>query len=123
MKKILLALFALFFCVTSYVNAGSKIVFTKPASIIRPKSPLPEAPTLILGEYDEEELVISLTGYDGDITITVTDSTTLQLVSIQYESVLSPDTVCVDLSNLPSSVYAVMIELDNGDCYYADIQI
>lgn len=123
MKKCLLAFIALFFCMTSYVNAGSKIVFTKTASISRPKSPQPEVPTLILGEYDDEELVIYLTEYDGDITITVTDATTLQLVSIQAESVISPDTVSVDLSNLPCSIYNIMIELDNGDCYSADIQI
>ena len=123
MKKFLLAFIALFFCMTSYVNAGSKIVFTKTASIIRPKSPQPEVPTLILGEYDDEELVIYLSEYDGDITITVTDATTLQLVSIQTESVISPDTVSIDLSNLPCSIYNIMIELDNGDCYSADIQI
>ena len=29
----------------------------------------------------------------------------------------------VDLSNLPCSIYNIMIELDNGDCYSADIQI
>ena len=63
MKKFILAFIALFFCMTSYVNAGSKIVFTKTASIIRPKSPQPEVPTLILGEYDDEELVIYLTEY------------------------------------------------------------
>ena len=123
MKKFLLALFALFFCMTSFVSAGSKIVFVKTTSIIRPKSPLPEDPTLILGEYDEEQLAISVTGYDGDITITVTDATTLQLINTQTEAVLSPDTVYVDLSNLPSSIYNITIELDNSDIYYADIQI
>ena len=108
---------------TSFVSAGSKIVFVKTTSIIRPKSPLPEDPTLILGEYDEEQLAISVTGYDGDITITVTDATTLQLINTQTEAVLSPGTVYVDLSNLTSSTYNIMIELDNGDIYCADIQI
>ena len=78
MKKFLLALFALFFCMTSFVSA---------------------------------------------ITITVTDATTLQLINTQTEAVLSPDTVYVDLSNLPSSIYNITIELDNSDIYYADIQI
>ena len=72
MKKLLMVLITLLTSMTSYVNAESKIVFIKTAPIIRPKSPQPEPPALILGEYDDEQLTISITGYDGDITITIT---------------------------------------------------
>jgi len=123
MKKYLLAIIAMLLCITSSVDAGDKIVFTKPASIIRPKSPLPETSTLIVGEYDDEQIVISITGYNGEICITIADATTLQFISTQYENIVSPDTVGVDLSNLPCSIYTIIVELDNGDCYFANIQI
>lgn len=122
MKKYLLALAAMLFCMTSNVSAGKKIVFTKPSgTIIKPKSPQLEP--VIFGEYDADEITISFTSYDGDVTITMVDASTYQVVSVGNETVFSPDTVSVDLSTLPSSTYYIFIELDNGDCYYASIQI
>jgi len=119
MKKYLLVLAAMLFCMTSNVCAGKKIVFTKPAPIIMPKSPQP----VIIGEYDADELTIDFVNYDGDVTITMVDASTYQVVCVENETVFSPDTVSVDLSTLPSSTYYIFIELDNGVTYYATIQI
>ena len=110
------------FCMTSNVSAVDKVVFKKKTSIIRPKSPQLH-PISIAGEYDADELTIDFVNYDGGITITVVDASTYQVVSVENETVFSPDTVSVDLSTLPSSTYDIFIELDNGDCYYASIQI
>lgn len=122
MKKYLLTLAAMLFCMTSNVSAGKKIVFTHPSGpIIKPKSPQPEP--IIIGEYDADELTIDFIDYVGDVIITVVDVTTNQMVCVENETVVSPDTVSVDLSTLSSSTYYIFIELDNGDGYYATIQI
>ncbi|MBR1800354.1 MAG: DUF3244 domain-containing protein [Bacteroidaceae bacterium] len=122
MKKYLLTFAAMLFCMTSNVSAVDKVVFKKKTSIIRPKSPQLH-PISIAGEYDADELTIDFVNYDGGITITVVDASTHQVVSVENETIFSPETVSVDLSTLPSSTYYIFIELDNGDCYYASIQI
>lgn len=110
------------FCMTSNVCAGRRIVFSGPTtSIPKPKSPQIEP--RIIGEYDADELTIDFIDYVGDVTITVVDTITYQVVCVENETVFSPDTVSVDLSTLPSSTYYIFIELDNGDCYFATIQI
>lgn len=120
MKKYLLALVAMLFCMTPSLYAGKKISFKKVNTpVIKPKSPDP----VIIGGYDQDNLTIDFTDYVGDVTITVVDASTYQVVSVENETVFSPDTVSVDLSTLPSSTYYIFIELDNGDCYYASIQI
>ena len=123
MKKFLLVLAAMLLGLVPNVSAGDKIIFIKPTSpISKPKSPQLN-PIIIVGEYAQDELTIDFTGYDGDATITVVDATTHQVVSTADETIVSPDTVHVDLSDLSSSTYYILIELDNGDCYYATIQI
>ncbi len=123
MKKFLLTLAAMLFCLTSNVSAGKKIVFSGTTqSVSKPKSPQLH-PVSIAGEYDAEELTIDFVNYDGDVTITMVDVTTHQTVCVENEAIVSPDTISVDLSTLPSSTYYIFIELDNGDCYYASIQI
>lgn len=77
----------------------------------------------MMGEYDQNEVVIDFSGYDGDVVITLVDETTNQVVRVENETVVSPVSINVDLSTLPSSTYYIFIELDNGDCYYATIQI
>lgn len=121
MKKFLLTLAAMLLCMTSTVYAGKRILFTTPTHINKPRNPQPEP--VIIGEYVTDELTIDFTNYDGDVIITVVDVTTNQTVCVENETVFSPDTVSVDLSTLPSSTYYIFIELDNGDCYYASIQI
>lgn len=121
MKKYLLTLAAMLLCMTSTVYAGRRIVFTKPTHINKPRNPQPEP--VIIGEYDTDELTIDFIDYVGDVIITVVDVTTNQTVCVENETVFSPDTVSVNLSTLPSSTYYIFIELDNGDCYYATIQI
>ena len=110
------------FCMTSNVSAGKKIVFTKPTTFI-PKPKSPQIEPIIIGEYNADELTIDFVNYDGDVTITMVDVTTNQTVCVENENIFSPDTISVDLSTLPSSTYYIFIELDNGDCYYASIQI
>lgn len=123
MKKYLLVLAAMLFCMTSNVCAGDKVVFKKVNSTTpKPKSPQLH-PVSIAGEYGIDELLLCFINYDGDVTITMVDVTTNQTVCVENETVFSPDTVSVDLSTLPSSTYYIFIELDNGDCYYASIQI
>ncbi len=97
-------------------------MFKKTPSIIRPKSPQLN-PVSITGEHDIDKLTLSFVNYDGDVTITVVNASTNQVVSVENETVFSPDTVSVDLSTLPSSTYYIFIELDNEDCYYASILI
>jgi len=122
MKKYLLALAAMLLCMTSTVTAGKKrIIIKKPVPVITPQSPQPEP--LINGEYDAEELTLFFEEYDGDATITIMDAITHQVVCIENEVITSPASVNIDLSSLPSSTYYIFIELDNGDSYYATIQI
>ena len=109
-------------CTTSTVTAGKKrIIIKKPVPVITPQSPQPEP--LINGEYDAEELTLFFEEYDGDATITIMDAITHQVVCIENEAIISPAAVNIDLSSLPSSTYYIFIELDNGDSYYATIQI
>lgn len=122
MKKYLLALAAMLFCMTSNVSAGKKIVFSGTTQSV-PKPKGSQLSPVIIGEYDADVLTIDFVNYDGDVTITVVDASTYQVVSVENETVFSPDTVSVDLSTLPSSTYYIFIELDNGDCYYGIIQI
>lgn len=122
MKKFLFTLAAMLLCMTSTVTAGKKrIIIKKPVPVITPQSPQPEP--LINGEYDAEELTLFFEEYDGDATITIMNALTHQMVSIENEAIISPATVNIDLSSLPSSTYYIFIELDNGDGYYATIQI
>ena len=122
MKKFLFTLAAMLLCMTSTVTAGKKrIIIKKPVPVITPQSPQPEP--LINGEYDAEELTLFFEEYYGDATITIMDAITHQVVSIENEAIISPATVNINLSSLPSSTYYIFIELDNGDGYYATIQI
>lgn len=122
MKKFLFTLAAMLLCMTSTVTAGKKrIIIKKPVPVITPQSPQPEP--LINGEYDAEELTLFFEEYDGDATITIMDAITHQVVCIENEAITSPAAVNIDLSSLPSSTYYIFIELDNGDSYYATIQI
>lgn len=122
MKKYLLALAAMLLCTTSNVSAGKRIVFSKPTSSI-PKPKSPQIEPIIIGEYDADELTIDFINYDGDVTITLVDAITHQVVSIENETITSPAAVNINLSSLPSSTYYIFIELDNGDGYFATIQI
>lgn len=109
-------------CMASYVCAGERlVVIKKPTPIITPQSPQQEP--LITGEYDEEELTVDFAGYNGNVDITIVDAINLQIVCIENEAISSPASVNIDLSSLPSSTYYIFIELDNGDGYYASIQI
>jgi len=120
MKTYLFVLAAMLFCMTSNVSAGKKIVFSGTTQSI-PKPKGPQLTPVIIGEYDADELTIDFTNYYGDVTITVVDASTYQVVSVVNEAVFSPDTIIVDLSTIPSSTYYIFIELDNGDYYYASI--
>ncbi|MBR0243076.1 MAG: DUF3244 domain-containing protein [Bacteroidaceae bacterium] len=68
-------------------------------------------------------MTIDFINYDGDVTITLVDAITHQVVCIENEAITSPAAVNINLSSLPSSTYYIFIELDNGDGYYATIQI
>ena len=124
MKKFIVILTALLFCMMPTIMAEKKsIVIIKQLPPVTPKSPNQGTSPLIGGEYDTEELTIFFGDYDGDVTITLVDASTYQLVRVENETVFSPDTVSIDLSTLPSSTYYIFIELDNGVTYYATIQI
>jgi len=124
MKKYLLALAAMLLCMTSAVMAERKpTIIIKQVPPIQPQSPQTGSSTIITGDYDAEELTLFFEEYDGDATITIMDAITHQVVCIENEAIISPAAVNIDLSSLPSSTYYIFIELDNGDSYYATIQI
>ena len=124
MKKFLLTLAALWFCMNSAIMAEKKsIIIIKQFPPIQPQSPQTGSSPLVRGEYDAEELTLYFEEYDGDATITIMDATTHQVVSIENEAIISPALVNIDLSSLPSSTYYIFIGLDNGDDYFATIQI
>ena len=123
MRKCFLIAAALLFCMTSNVNAGKKIVFTRPTTpIIKPKAPQAN-PTIIYGDYDTGGLTISFSGYDGDVIVSFVNATTGDISMSEEVIIESPDMMTIDLSTLSHSTYYVLIELDNGDCYYATIRI
>ena len=124
MKKYLITLAAMLLCMTSAVMAEKKpVIIIKNLPPIQPQSPQTGTSPLIRGEYDAEELTLYFEEFDGDADITIVDATTNQVVCIQNEAITSPALVNIDLSSLPSSTYYIFIELDNGDSYFATIQI
>lgn len=124
MKKYLITLAAMLLCMTSAVMAEKKpVIIIKNLPPIQPQSPQTGTSPLIRGEYDAEELTLYFEEFDGDADITIVDATTNQVVCIQNEAITSPALVNIDLSSLPSATYYIFIELDNGDSYFATIQI
>lgn len=124
MKKYLLTLAAMLFCVTSHVMAEKKpLIIIVDIPPIQPQSPQAGSFPLVRGEYDSEELTLYIEDYDGEATISIIDVTSQQIVYSEDEIFVSPAIINIDLSNLPSSTYYVLIELDNGCSYYATIRI
>ena len=80
-------------------------------------------PTIIYGDYDTGGLTISFSGYDGDVIVSFVNATTGDISMSEEVIIESPDMMTIDLSTLSHSTYYVLIELDNGDCYYATIRI
>ena len=123
MKKYLLTLAALLLCSSAVMAEKKPAVIIKQFPPIQPQSPQTGSSPLVSGEYDAEELTLYFEEYDGNATITIMNVISHQVVSVENVAITSPSSVNIDLSSLPSSTYYIFIELDNGDDYYATVQI
>ena len=123
MKKYLLTLAAMLLIASAATAEKKPAVIIKQFPPIQPQSPQTGSSPLVSGEYDAEELTLYFEEYDGNATITTMNVISHQVVSVENVAITSPSSVNIDLSSLPSSTYYIFIELDNGDDYYATVQI
>jgi len=123
MKKYLLTLAAMLLIASAATAEKKPAVIIKQFPPIQPQSPQTGSSPLVSGEYDAEELTLYFEEYDGNATITIMNVISHQVVSVENVAITSPSSVNIDLSSLPSSTYYIFIELDNGDDYYATVQI
>lgn len=67
--------------------------------------------------YTSDTLTVSITGYYGDVEVTVEDAATNSVQTTQTEYVFGQGTVLTDITSLTSGYYVLYIRLDNDDEY------
>ena len=123
MKKYLFVLAATMFCLVSNVSAeeGDKDLNLRPQHNHKPRTPQSEI--IITCTYDNEELTLSFTGYNGVTNISLVDVSSQQIVYHDTNFVTSPDTLSINVSQVPVSTYYLFVELEDGTIYYGCIQL
>lgn len=123
MKKILFIFAALMFGMTSMAIAGVKrpVIIINDPTTINPNGPY-ESPS-VSGEYDEDELTLTIANFTGIAYVTIVDDVTNQTVLTDNEIIMGSSTFGLNISTLPSDTYTLHIVLSSGDSYYATINL
>ncbi len=121
MKKYLITLAALLFCMSYAVMAEKRPVDVKHTPPINPNG-LFESPS-VSGEYDEAELTLTILNFNGVACVTIVDSFTNQTVLTDNEIIWGSSTFDINISALPSGTYTLYIVLNSGDSFYATINL
>ena len=120
MKKYLFVLAAAMFCLVSNAEE-KKVELKKEVNIGKPRTP--QSDVIITCTYDNEELTLSFTGYNGVTGINLVDVSSQQSVYHDTDFVTSPDTLSINVSQVPFSTYYLFVELEDGTIYYGCIQL
>ncbi len=123
MKRYLITIAAFLLCCITIVEADKKSIAIIHVPPITPQGLHEEYSPTISGQYDNNELTININGYIGDVTFIITDNLNGQDLLFEEESVFWNKTVNYDITNLSSSTYTLYIILDNGDTYFATLQL
>ena len=127
MKKQLFMIAAMLLMFASSVMADpTRLILIKQTAgntTIRPNGLNQGVYPLLDAEYDDSELSLSIENYYGDATISIIDSTTLQVVVSEEDEIYGSLFTDIDISSLPSSTYIVYIELEDGTVYYGFMQL
>ena len=67
--------------------------------------------------YTSDTLTVSITGYYGDVEVTVEEAMSGTVQTTQTEYVFGQGTVLTDITSLTSGYYVLYIRLDNDDEY------
>lgn len=82
-----------------------------------PGDPRPKSLTDVKAYYMSDTLTVSITGYYGDVEVTVEDATSSIVVATQTEYVFGQGTIVTDIHSLSTGYYVLYIRLDNDDEY------
>ncbi|MCR4613219.1 MAG: DUF3244 domain-containing protein [Bacteroidaceae bacterium] len=113
MKKKLFLTMTLLLIACCGINAQTVILFPPPPP--KPKS-LTEMPE-VKAYYTSDTLTVSITGYYGDVEVTVEDAATNTIQTTQTEYVFGQGTVVTDITSLTSGYYVLYIRLDDDEEY------
>lgn len=113
MKKKLFLSMTLLLMACCGINAQTVILYPPPP-------PIPKGQTEVLemkASYTSDTLTVSITGYYGDVEVTVEDATSSIVVATQTEYVFGQGTIVTDIHSLSTGYYVLYIRLDNDDEY------
>ena len=80
-----------------------------------PGDPRPKSLTEVKAYYTSDTLTVSITGYYGDMEVTVEDATNSNVVATQTEYISWQGTIATDIHNLTTGYYVLYIRLDNDE--------
>ncbi|MDO4994590.1 MAG: hypothetical protein Q4E32_06255 [Bacteroidales bacterium] len=114
-RLILFYAMLLVFVVSALAQQPGDIPVNPPPGGPKPKG-LTEMPE-VKAYYTSDTLTVSITGYYGDVEVTVEDAATNSVQTTQTEYVFGQGTVLTDITSLTSGYYVLYIRLDNDDEY------
>lgn len=85
-----------------------------------PSGPKPKSPTEkpeVKAYYMSDTLTVSITGYYGEVEVTVEEAASSMVQTTQTEYVIGQGIVLTDIHSLESGYYVLYIRLDNDDVY------
>lgn len=82
-----------------------------------PGDPRPKSLTEVKAYYTSDTLTVSITGYYGDMEVTVEDATSSTVQTTQTEYVFGQGMITLDIHSLASGYYVLYIRLDNDEEY------
>lgn len=121
MKKYIILLAAMLLCVPQAIMADKRPVDVKHVPTLDPNGPF-VGPS-VSGEYDEDELTLTITNFTGVAYVTIVNDTIHQTVLTDNEIILGSSTFNLNISSLPSDTYIIYIVLNGGDTFYATINL
>ncbi len=80
-----------------------------------PGDPRPKSLTEVKAYYTSDTLTVSITGYYGDMEVTVMDAASSTLMGAQTEYVFGQGMITLDIHSLASGYYVLYIRLDNDE--------
>lgn len=113
MKKKLFLIMTLLLMACCGINAQTVIISPPPPPKPKGLTEFPEVRAYYMGDT----LTVSITGYYGEVEVTVEEAASSMVQTTQTEYVIGQGIVLTDIHSLESGYYVLYIRLDNDDVY------
>lgn len=111
MKKKLFLIMTLLLMACCGINAQTVIISPPPPPKPKGLTEFPEVRAYYMGDT----LTVNITGYYGDVEVTIEDATNSNVVATQTEYISWQGTIATDIHNLTTGYYVLYIRLDNDE--------